>query len=178
MFVSFCLIAKYPWVLNKLSLNCGIGPGSPFGAKPFPKPMMTWHHLCKYATTTTIRTTTKSRKANDINIYFYTNSCHLQRPHILNVHLSIDNAHVFSGSTVNPGARTGHHSDIVTPLAHGCERCDWSTFLGAVPSLKPHGEKCIFQQVFFSFYAYWHGIIFKITEMYWAVFVLLVCKVL
>ena len=41
MFVSFCLIAKYPWVLNKLSLNCGIGPGSPFGAKPFPKAMMT-----------------------------------------------------------------------------------------------------------------------------------------
>ena len=36
MFVSFCLIAKYPLVLNKLSLNCGIGPGSPFGAKPFP----------------------------------------------------------------------------------------------------------------------------------------------
>ena len=83
MFVSFCLIAKYPWVLNKLSLNCGIGPGSPFGAKPFPKPMMTWNHLCKYATTTT----TKSRKANDINIHFYTNIGHLQRPHILNVHL-------------------------------------------------------------------------------------------
>ena len=81
-----CLIAKYAWVLNKLSLNCGIGPGSPFGAKPFPKPMMTWHHLCKYATTTTT-TTTKSRKANDINIYFYTNIGHLQRPHILNVHL-------------------------------------------------------------------------------------------
>ena len=174
MFVSFCLIAKYPWVLNKLSLNCGIGPGSSFGAKPFPKPMMTWHHLCKYATTTT---TTKSRKANDINIYFYTNICHLQRPHILNVHLSIDNAHVFSGCTVNPGARTGHHSDIVTPLAHGCERCDWSTFWGQC-LLWNRTERNVFFDKFFSFYAYWHGIIFKMTEMYWAVFVLLVCKVL
>ena len=28
MFVSFCLIVKYPWVLNQLSLNCGIVPGS------------------------------------------------------------------------------------------------------------------------------------------------------
>ena len=176
MFVSFCLIAKYPWVLNKLSLNCGIGPGSPFGAKPFPKPMMTWHHLCKYATTTT--TTTKSRKANDINIYFYTNICHLQRPHISNVHLSIDNAHVFSGCTVNPGARTGHHSDIVTPLAHGCERCDWSTFWGQCLLWNRTERNVFFDKFFFLFFVYWHGIIFKITEMYWAVFVLLVCKVL
>ena len=28
MFVSFCLIVKYPWVLNQLFLNCGIIPGS------------------------------------------------------------------------------------------------------------------------------------------------------
>ena len=28
MFVSFCLIVKYPWVLNQLSLKCGIVPGS------------------------------------------------------------------------------------------------------------------------------------------------------
>ena len=28
MFVSFCLIVKYHWVLNQLSLNCGIVPGS------------------------------------------------------------------------------------------------------------------------------------------------------
>ena len=28
MFVSLCLIVKYPWVLNQLSLNCGIVPGS------------------------------------------------------------------------------------------------------------------------------------------------------
>ena len=27
MFVSFCLIVKYPWLLNQLSLNCGIVPG-------------------------------------------------------------------------------------------------------------------------------------------------------
>ena len=177
MFVSFCLIAKYPWVLSKLSLNCGIGPSSPFGAKPFPKPMMTWHHLCKYATTTT--TATKSRKANDINIYFYTNICHLQRPHILNVHLSIDNAHVFSGwlygKPWRPHRPPLRHCDAAGPWL----RALWLVnFFGAVPSLKPHGEKCIFRQVFFSFYAYWHGIIFKITEMYWAVFVLLVCKVL
>ena len=28
MFVSFCLIVKYPWFSNQLSLNCGIVPGS------------------------------------------------------------------------------------------------------------------------------------------------------
>ena len=28
MFVSLCLFVKYPWVLNQLSLNCGIVPGS------------------------------------------------------------------------------------------------------------------------------------------------------
>ena len=28
MFVSFCLIVKYPWFLKQLSLNCGIVPGS------------------------------------------------------------------------------------------------------------------------------------------------------
>ena len=28
MFVSFCLIVKYPWFLNQLSLNCGIVPAS------------------------------------------------------------------------------------------------------------------------------------------------------
>ena len=28
MFVSFCLIIKYPWVLNQLSLNYRIVPGS------------------------------------------------------------------------------------------------------------------------------------------------------
>ena len=28
MFVSFCLIVKYSWVLNQLSLNCGIVPCS------------------------------------------------------------------------------------------------------------------------------------------------------
>ena len=28
MFISFCLIVKYPWFLNQLSLNCGIVPGS------------------------------------------------------------------------------------------------------------------------------------------------------
>ena len=49
---------------------------------------------------------------------------------------------------------------------------------GLVSSLKPHEEWCIFQHVFFSYYAYWHGIIVKITEMYWEAFVLLLCKVL
>ena len=28
MFASFCLIVKYPWVLNQLPLNCDIVPGS------------------------------------------------------------------------------------------------------------------------------------------------------
>ena len=28
MFILFCLIVKYPWYLNQLSLNCGIVPGS------------------------------------------------------------------------------------------------------------------------------------------------------
>ena len=28
MFISFCLIVKYHWFLNQLSLNCGIVPGS------------------------------------------------------------------------------------------------------------------------------------------------------
>ena len=28
MFISFCLIVKYPWFLKQLSLNCGIVPGS------------------------------------------------------------------------------------------------------------------------------------------------------
>ena len=28
MFISFWLIVKYPWLLNQLSLNCGIVPGS------------------------------------------------------------------------------------------------------------------------------------------------------
>ena len=28
MFVSFCLIVKYHWVPNQLSLNCGVVPGS------------------------------------------------------------------------------------------------------------------------------------------------------
>ena len=28
MFASFCLIVKYPWVLNQLSQNCGIVLGS------------------------------------------------------------------------------------------------------------------------------------------------------
>ena len=28
MFVSFCLILKYLWVSNQLSVNCGIVPGS------------------------------------------------------------------------------------------------------------------------------------------------------
>ena len=28
MFISFCLIVKYPWCLNHLALNCGIVPGS------------------------------------------------------------------------------------------------------------------------------------------------------
>ena len=28
MFISFCLIVKYPWFLNQLSLNCGIVLGS------------------------------------------------------------------------------------------------------------------------------------------------------
>ena len=28
MFISFCLIVKYPWFLNQLSLKCGIVPGS------------------------------------------------------------------------------------------------------------------------------------------------------
>ena len=55
-----------------------------------------------------------------------------QRQHILNVHLWIDNVHVFIAYMVNPGTRTGRHSDIVTLLAHGCGRCDWLTFLGGV----------------------------------------------
>ena len=177
MFVSFCLIAKYPWVLNKLSLNCGIGPGSPFGAKPFPKPMMTWYHLCKYATTTTRRTTTKSRKANDINIYFYTNSCHLQRPHILNVHLSIDNAHVFSGCTVNLAPAQATTQTLWRRWPMVASVVIGQLFWGSAFS-ETARRNVFFNKFFFSFYAYWHGIIFKITEMYWAVFVLLVCKVL
>ena len=28
MLISFCLIVKYPWCLNQLSLNCGIVHGS------------------------------------------------------------------------------------------------------------------------------------------------------
>ena len=60
----------------------------------------------------------------DTFTYIYTNNSRPQRPHISNAHLWIDNAHVFSSCTVNPGAHTGHHTDILSPLGHGYERCD------------------------------------------------------
>ena len=53
MFVSFCLIVKYHWFLNHC--NC-LWTAVLF--RVVAKPMMTWHHLCKYVTTITATTTT------------------------------------------------------------------------------------------------------------------------
>ena len=60
----------------------------------------------------------------------------------------------------------------------GCLRCDWSTALGRCFLWNRTGSNVFFNTFFFSFYAYWHRTIVKITEMYWEVFVLLICKVL
>ena len=64
-----------------------------------------------------------------VPFHIFTKISVVPRGHIY-VHLWIDNAHVFSACTVSPGAPTGPHSDIpMFPLAHRCERCDWSTDL-------------------------------------------------
>ena len=81
------------------------------------------------------------------------------------VQLWIDNAHVFSAYTLNPGARTAPTQifcllwDMVASVVIG-------QLLWGVSSLKPRGEKCIFQQFLFLFYACWHGIIVMITEIH------------
>ena len=64
-----------------------------------------------------------------VPFHIFTKISVVPRGHIY-VHLWIDNAHVFSVCTVSSGAPTGPHSDIpMFPLAHRCERCDWSTDL-------------------------------------------------
>ena len=88
----------------------------------------------------------------------------------------IDNVHVFQVSTVNPGAYREPHSDIVSPPVHGCECCDCSIALGRC-LLWSHEESNLFFKPFL-FNANWHGVISKINEMHWEVFVLLVWKVL
>ena len=91
MFISFYLIVKYPWFLNQLSLDCGIVPGSGQTNDDVTSLMQICHN---------------NNSKNS----------HSQRPHISNVHLKKDNAHIFSACTVKPGARTGHHSDFPSPL--------------------------------------------------------------
>ena len=126
------------------------------------------------------------------SIYFCTNIRHPQRPHISNVHLKIDNAHVFRGSTVNPGARIGHHSDIPSPLGWGCERCDWSTALGRC-LLWNRMERNAFFNTFFFFlpilkwnYCYDNGNVLKticsigmqsFVAIYWLLMTLAMLKV-
>ena len=113
------------------------------------------------------------------SVYFHTLT-HIsrpRRPHISNVHLWIDNAREFSAWTVNPGACTGAHSDIRSPLAHGCQGCERSTVWDGVFSEASAGSYK-FSALFFSFYAYWQGIIVEITEMCQGVFILLMCNVL
>ena len=67
----------------------------------------------------------------DTFTYVYRSISCPERPHISNIHLWKNNAHVFNASTVNPGARTGTQPDILCPPAHGCERSD-STVSGRV----------------------------------------------
>ena len=103
-----------------------------------------------------------SRKAyNSTFPYSYTTISCPQNPHILNVQLWIDNAHVFSGCTMNPVAHKG--PDILSTLVNNCERCYLSTALWAVSSMRPRGERYIFQYVF---YEHWHGINLNTTEQH------------
>ena len=63
-----------------------------------------------------------SRKAyNSTFAYSYTTISRPQSPHILNVQLWIDNAHVFSGCMMNPVAHKG--LDILSTLVSDCEHC-------------------------------------------------------
>ena len=88
MFVSFCLIVKYPWVLIQLSLNFGIVPGSGHTNDDVTSLLQICHNnnsnkqqlqqLCK---------SIFSRIKQMTSIYFYTNISHPQMPHISNVHL-------------------------------------------------------------------------------------------
>ena len=95
-------------------------------AKPYPKP-----NANVSAGFSTVSKVSPIKPIISIHfLYIYTNISRPQRPHVSKVHWWIDKAHVFSAFTVNPGPHTGDHSDILTPLADGCERCDWSTFWG------------------------------------------------
>ena len=74
MFVSFCLIVKYPWFLNQLSLNCGIVPGSGQTNDDVTSLMQICHNNNSNkptTTTTAMQINIFSHKANDIDIFLH-----------------------------------------------------------------------------------------------------------
>ena len=96
MFVSFCLIMKYPWVLNQLSLNWGIVPGSglaPNGRQAISltnDDLASLMQICLNNNSNNNNSNSESifsRVKQMTSIYFYTIISQPQRPHISNVHL-------------------------------------------------------------------------------------------
>ena len=71
MFVSLCLIVKYPWVLNQLSLNCGIVTGSGQTNDDVTSLMQICHNNNSNTTTTAMQINIFSHKANDIDIFLH-----------------------------------------------------------------------------------------------------------
>ena len=72
MFISFCLIVKYPWFLNQLSLNCGIVPGSGQTNDDVTSLMQICHNNNTATTTTTaMQINIFWHKANDIDIFLH-----------------------------------------------------------------------------------------------------------
>ena len=70
MFVSFCLIVKYPWVLNQLSLNYGIVPGSGYTNDDVTSLMQIWHNNNSNSNNNSnAKNIFVSHKANDIDIF-------------------------------------------------------------------------------------------------------------
>ena len=73
-----------------------------------------------------------SSKAHYVNTfsYIYTNISHPQGPHTSNVHLWIDNVHLFSACTEKSWQLHRPLLRHSVSFAHGYKRCDWSAALG------------------------------------------------
>ena len=88
MFASFWLIVKYPWLLNQLSLNCGIVPGSGQTNDDVTSLMQICHNNNSNNNNYNSNANQYFSRIKQItSMYFYTNISHPQRPHISNVHL-------------------------------------------------------------------------------------------
>ena len=77
------------------------------------------------------------RKANDIDILLHK---YQSSSEATQFKCALIDAHIFSGCTVNPGARTGPHSDFLSPLGYVLRALWLVNYFGAMSSLKPHGE--------------------------------------